>query len=131
MTVRRQLLSFAGRNVDFRVGAGALDSFESMVRRAVGKPVRALMVSDGSIGEERGQYLERCLIDVGFSVEHCALEALATPTTFEDIARLTDAIGRAHITADDLVLAVGGMRICSAVSTSAASAEVSTGCRSA
>lgn len=114
MTVRRQLLSFAGRNVDFRVGAGALDSFESMVRRAVGKPVRALMVSDGSIGEEREQYLERCLIDVGFSVEHCALEALATPATFEDIAHLTDAIGRAHITADDLVCAVGGMRTCSA-----------------
>lgn len=113
MTVRRQLLSFAGRNVDFRVGAGALESFESMARRAVGKPVRALMISDGSIGEEREVYLERCLIDAGFHVERCAFEDASAPASFVDIATMTDAMGRAHITVDDLVLAAGSARTCS------------------
>lgn len=117
MTVRRQLLNFSGRNVDFRFGVDAIDDMSKLARGAVGKPRRALLADDGSLDRERFETVRRSLVDAGFEVvgaelgdEDCSLAA---------VSRLVDGLSGAGITAEDLIVCTGAERACAVASLAA------------
>lgn len=116
MTIRRQLVNFGRTTTDYRVGCGALGELDSLLSHVVGSPKRAMLVCDALVSDEVHELARRALIDVGFSIEEVRFGADASLTRLADADALLARIADAAITADDLIVAVGGFELCSLVS---------------
>lgn len=114
MTVRRQLVNFGRTTTDFRIGCGAFAELSRLLAHVVGAPKRALLVLEDPVDEAVRVEVERALIDTGFQVFTCS-RAAAQVTRVEDAVLLFAEFERSALTADDLVVAVGGFELCSAV----------------
>lgn len=113
MTVKRLLLNFGSRSVDFRIGADALGEFGRIARVVVGRPQRAFLIWDSSVEDELKTRIERQLIDAEFRLASWtapageeALASAAYETLFGELAR-------AGITADDVIVGVGRTQVTS------------------
>lgn len=113
--IRRQLINFQNRSIDYRLGFGALEELSRMLSSAVGRPHRALLVACAKDLDAHGLAVRRSLSDAGFAFEELVFDT----SDVSDIAhasRLFDALDVAGITADDLIVALGGASLCSLVS---------------
>lgn len=115
MTLRRQLINFSHMSVDYRVGPHALDGLSPLFKGCVGKPVRALVVASDSDRSRYGEPVERALSDAGFSIAWCRLADDEDAATVACASRIFQALGGAGVTADDIVIALGGADVCGAV----------------
>ena len=115
MTLRRQLINFSHMSVDYRVGPHAFEELSPLFVGCVGKPVRALVVSGDSDRARYGEQVERALTDGGFDVSWCLLADNENPATVACSLHVLDALGASGITADDIVIALGGADVCGAV----------------
>lgn len=114
MTVKRQLLSFGARSVDVRYGLGGVDELSRLVKSAVGKPNRALLVHAADLDPALVTRVRHMLSDAGFTYEVHAVELPEGPfVPLDAVGSVCDACAAAGITADDLVIATGDARICS------------------
>ena len=113
--IRRQLINFQNRSVDYRVGFGALDELSRMLSSAVGRPHRALLVATSPEVDRYGETVRRSLTDAGFAFEELVFDA-GDVADMSHATRLFDALDAAGITADDLIVALGGASVCSLVS---------------
>ena len=115
MTIRRKLLSFGSRSTDVRLGFGALDELPKFLSGAVGKPSRAYVLSSDDIDPVHIETVRRALVDSGFNAAvRCiaASDALGAETALAQYAELS----AAGITAEDLIVGVGGDEACSLAS---------------
>ena len=116
MSIRRQLVNFGKTCTDFRVGRGAFDELPRLIKTVAGQPKRALVVHDGTVGEERLVAIERGLIDNGYDVEKLGFTGECGIATIASAERVFASLEEKHITADDLMVAVGAVEVCSVVS---------------
>lgn len=114
MTVRRQLLNYGKERTDFRVGSGAFEELPRMLSGTVAKTVRAELVIEPDADAACGQTVRRALVDAGFSVDEFPL-ASDGEATIGRAQELFDSLGRDGITAEDIVVAVGGSSVCGLV----------------
>ena len=115
MTVRRQLINFGDSSCDFRISAGAFNELPRMLRGAVGRPKRAVIVTEDALAPELGVTVSRALVDAGFRVDDLSLPSGERIATVAYAAQLYDALDRCAITGDDLIVALGGAEVCSLV----------------
>lgn len=108
MTIKRQLLNFGGRSVDFRIGAGALSEFSRVVRGVVGRPVRAFLLYGPEVGEGVVDRIARELIDAGFSLERSSWTGGAGALTLSEVEAVLGRIAESGVNADDVIVAAGG-----------------------
>ena len=116
MTIKRQILNFNQHAVDVRIGSQIMDELPRIVASAVGKPCRALIVSDAETFDARGEDVRRALVDAGFRVaSHVAAPAEGSTerSSLDDVQSLFIEFERAELTADDLVFAMGSFELCS------------------
>ena len=113
MNTRRQLLNFGSRSTDFRIGRDAIDELSRLVKGAVAKPRRAVIVCDEAIATTIGVRVSRQLVDAGFRVDDLSLPAGENVATLAYANQLFDALDRCGITCDDLVVGLGGVEACS------------------
>lgn len=107
VTVRRLLLNFGSRSVDFRVGADALTETSKCAKAIVTVPRRALLVmGEGALDEDQKTELTHGLIDAGFALTEYPI-APQVATSFEQVEPLLNACAHAGICSDDLVVGVG------------------------
>lgn len=119
MTVKRQLLNFNQRSVDVRTGSGAFDELPRIFGSAVGKPKRSLLVADARGFAARGEVVQRSLVDAQFSVETFAFDDASGVVDFSTVGTVLERCAGAGLTADDLVVGLGGAEVCSAVALAA------------
>lgn len=113
--IRRQLINFQNRSVDVRVGFGAFNELSRILSSAVGRPKRALLVSDAETRARYGENVERALADAGFAVASLNLDELDRIATVSDADILFGALAHADITCDDLIVGLGDRTLCSLV----------------
>ena len=115
MTVRRHVINFANKSVDYRVGVDALEELPRFMKGVVKVPHRALAVADDASWDKIGQTVERSLVDAGFTVEAQVLPAAENPATMARAVSLFDRLESLGITKDDVVVCVGDERLASLV----------------
>ena len=113
--IRRQLINFQNRSVDYRLGFGAMDELSRMLSSAVGRPRKALLVATELQLDAYGETVRRSLADAGFVFEELVFDG-ADVADMPHASRLFDALDAAGITADDLIVALGGAPVCSLAS---------------
>ena len=113
--IRRQLINFQNRSVDVRVGLGAFEELSRMFASAVGKPKRAMVVSNSAVSDRFGEIVEHALVDAGFAVSELSLEVSPAGATLADADAVFGALSANGITCDDLIVAVGDASMCSVV----------------
>lgn len=113
--IRRQLINFQNRSVDYRLGFGALEELSRMLSSAVGRPRKALLVATAPEFDTYGETVRRSLADAGFAFEELVLDTVDV-ADMDHASRLFDALDAAGITADDLIVALGGAPVCSLAS---------------
>ena len=115
MNTRRQLLNFGSRSTDFRIGNGVFDELSRLVKGAVPKPRRAVIVCEEALAASVGVTVSRALVDAGFRVDDLSLPAGEQVATLAYANQLFDALDRCGLTCDDLVVALGGSEVCALV----------------
>lgn len=113
--IRRQLINFQNRSVDYRLGFGALEELSRMLSSAVGRPRKALVVATSPQLDAYGETVRRSLADAGFAFEELVFDTVDV-ADMTHASQLFDALDGAGITADDLIVALGGAPVCSLVS---------------
>lgn len=111
--VIRQWVSMPGGSCDLRVGCGALDVLGSVLKVSTGKSRGCLLVTDGGVGAELAERVRRLLTDAGFVVTSFSFEGERDLCRLPAVEVLASALADGHITADDLVCAVGGTEVLS------------------
>lgn len=111
--IRRKLLNFGAVSTDCRLGFGAFSELSRFFASAVGRPCRALLVLEGSVPDTAVVSVRRSLIDAGYEVHEVLLDDSAT-LGIADTSKVYAALDEGHITGEDLVVGLGGMRVCSA-----------------
>jgi len=79
-----------------------------VLKGAVGKPRAALMVTEDGVSGLFVERIRRQLTDAGFEVERVVCAHGAPVRTLEALSKLMTSLGKLGITADDLVVAIGG-----------------------
>ena len=115
MTVRRQLINFGKEHTDFRVGDGAFDDLPRMLRGTVARSQRAVLVAQEEALELCGETVRRSLVDAGFKVSEFVVAKGEKIATMDRAVKLFEALDEAHITAEDLVVALGDADACALV----------------
>lgn len=113
--MHRQLISFASKSTDFRMGYHALGSLPKLFSNVVATPKRAILVVDESYMDRQGVEALRALIDAGFTVSDLALPAHEHIATMEMALRVYEALSSGGITHDDLVVGLGPSELCALV----------------
>lgn len=117
MSVRRQLVNFGSTSTDYRVGTGAFDELPRLFKNVVGEPKRALLAYDELASDEQRSLARRALIDCGFTVEeYNAAGKGACEASLDASSSLMRMLASSSITADDVMVALGGANVCSLVS---------------
>lgn len=115
----RQWVTLRNGSMDLRVGTGTLSDLPHALRSAVGRPHGCLLVHEPEAPESAVDALRRNLSDQGFE-----LSVAQTPFAGCDLAAvgsLGELLAERGVTADDLVVAVGGYRTLSVASFACAS----------
>ena len=115
MTVRRHVINFANKSVDYRVGVDALEELPRYMKGVVKVPYRALAVADEASWGRIGQTVERSLIDAGFTVGTHILPADENSATLAHAMSLFERLASLGITKDDVVVCVGDEHLASLV----------------
>lgn len=104
--LKRQWIPQRGGSCDIRLGYEAVDEASAILKGAVGKPKRCLVLAHDDIEDERLTLVLRQVADAGFeaSVERLASSGLRTLEVAHELFRKLLA---AHITSDDLCVAIG------------------------
>ena len=121
MNTRRQLLNFGSRSTDFRIGNGVFEELSRLVKGAVSKPRRAVIVCEEALAPTTGVEVSRALVDAGFRVDDLSMPAGEQVATLAYANQLFDALDRCGITSDDLVVGLGGVEVCALVTYCASS----------
>lgn len=116
MTVRRLLLNFGSRSVDFRVGPDALAEMGRCARAIVATPRRALLVVEARVldADQRTE-VAHALIDAGFALTEFEVER-AHARGFSRVEPLLDACADAGLCSDDLIVGIGSAPVLSLAS---------------
>lgn len=110
----RQWVVMRGASMDLRAGAGILPEFPDVLRSAAGRPhLCALLVEEG-VGEDATRTLRDNLRAQGFEVRSGQIARGACDLAAA--SRLCELLAEARVTADDLVLVVGGYETLSVAS---------------
>lgn len=110
-----------GGSSDLRVGHGAIDAMGSILKGSVGKPRLCALVVDDTVSDEMRELVRRQLADAGFKSSMVEVPSGDDARTLAAAGKLCDELAKLHITADDLVCAVGGgnaLSLCSFVCSS-------------
>lgn len=110
----RQWVLMRGASMDLRAGAGILPEFPRVLRSAAGRPHLCALVCEEGAPEGAVRDLRENLSDQGFEVR-CATLARAG-CDLAAVGRFDEALAEAHVTADDMVLVVGGFETLSVAS---------------
>ena len=116
MTCRRLLLNFGSRSTDLRVGSSAFDELPRLLKGAVSKPRAAFLIAAAGEAPEHVDEVRHSLTDAGYTVHvyaHAGHERLDTLECAQDVLAQ---VGRAGITAEDLLVGLGNMAVCSLAS---------------
>ncbi len=111
--VIRQWVSMPGGSCDLRVGSGAIDTLGSVLKGSTGKPRTCALVTDNSVGEELAEHVRRELTDAGYLVRPVRLAGDVCACTLPAVEGLASSLAELHVTADDVVCAVGGSDVLS------------------
>lgn len=106
--VVRQWVSMPGGSLDARVGAGAVEEIGVVLRSAVGRPRAAALAFDPAAPADLVEHLRRDLTSTGYEPHLVELPEAVSCHDLTALAQLLAQLGRAGITADDLVVAAGG-----------------------
>ena len=104
----RQWVSLPGGSCDVRIGTGVIDEAASVLKGAVGRPRCALLVVEEGVTDELEERLRRQLTDAGFTVSRTSVAQGEPARTLGAVDGLLSDFAEATLTADDLVLVVGG-----------------------
>ncbi|MBP3893105.1 MAG: 3-dehydroquinate synthase [Atopobiaceae bacterium] len=113
---KRQWVSLPGGSCDVRLGTNVLDESSAIFKGAVGKPRVAALVIERGVAEEHLELLRRQLRDAGFTVAEVALPSGPSARTLSSTASLLTELEATGVTADDLMVAVGGVDVLSVAS---------------
>ena len=103
----KQWVSIPGGSIALRSGAGVLSNFGTELRTAVGRPHRCAFLVSNQADEDLAELLRRDLTTIGFLVTRVDVEDGEAATTVATEAQVLSALAEMHLTADDLVVAVG------------------------
>ena len=103
----RQWVSLPGGSCDIRLGNGIIDEAAAVLKGAVGRPRMAALVAQAGASEELVEAVARQLSDAGFERRRVEVPAGEVARTLDAAHALLGALAQAHVTADDLVVAVG------------------------
>ena len=103
----KQWVSIPGGSIALRSGAGVLSNFGTELRTAVGRPHRCAFLVSNQADEDLAELLRRDLTTIGFLVTRVDVEDGKAATTVATEAQVLSALAEMHLTADDLVVAVG------------------------
>ena len=113
--VNKCWVSVPGSSCGIRWGEGAVDLAGKVCRDTVGRPKRALLVTESGTDAELVEYLRKLLVGEGFEVSlHEEDPSGSSPLrTLTSAQELFETLGETAITGDDVLLAVGGMDVVS------------------
>lgn len=115
--LRRQWVSIPHGSCDARIGEGAVEVISSTLRVTTSERPRCAFLVEEGAGPELTEAVRRELVDAGYDVvRHDIRRDVAT---LEDAAQILGTLSADHITADDLVFAVGGTAVLSLASQAA------------
>lgn len=113
---KRQWVSLPGGSCDIRLGNGQLDEAAPILKGAVGRPRVGVLVAAADEREDVLETMRRQMTDAGFLVERVTVAQGIPVRTVNTVGELMEDLGRAGITADDIVVAVGDVDLLSLVS---------------
>lgn len=113
--IRRKLLNFGSTSTDYRLGYDAFSESSRFFASVVGKPCRALLLSEDTVASDVMLSVRRSLVDAGYAVHEVSVSG-KRPLGLADAAVVYDALAAATITAEDILVGVGGMSACSLAS---------------
>lgn len=116
---QRQWVTLRNASMDVRGGLGICGSVAHDLRSAVGRPHDCALVYEAPVAPELVGELHRDLADQGFTVH--ALEMPPGGCDLDRVGALDAQLAGAGVTADDLVVAVGGYEALSVASFSCSS----------
>ncbi len=105
---RRQWVTLRGSSMDLRVGVGLASGCAHDLASAVGRPRACALAAEQGAPADVVEELRRGLTDQGFLVHPCGLPAGEEAHGFSALEAFYAQLARAEVTADDLVVAVGG-----------------------
>ena len=111
----RQWVAMPGGSCDLRVGSDAIEAMGTILKGSVGRPRTCALVKAEDASEEIVERVRRQLTDAGFLVQPVSLPAEGL-RTLGGVELLSSALSDAHVTADDLVCAVGSADLLSTCS---------------
>ena len=112
----RQWVSLPGGSCDVRLGTGVLDECTAVLKGAVGRPRASALVVGSGVDEDVVELLRRHLSDAGYTSERVDVPSGSAVRTVASASQLLCDLGETLITADDLVVAVGDVDVCSLAS---------------
>ena len=107
--VSRQVISSPSGICDIRVGPGALERLGKEVCSLVGKPRLAIYFNSDETSEDVAEEIRRQLADGGFRLIEHGVESGPSCRDLAHAATLAALLGDAGITADDIIVASGGV----------------------
>ena len=113
---KRQWVSLPGGSCDVRLGNGVLEEASPVFKGAVGRPRVSVLLVAEDVSEGVEELTRRQLTDAGFSVVRLSAPAGRVARNAETAFRLMDELAQAHVTADDLMVAVGDTDVLSLAS---------------
>ncbi|WP_041738623.1 iron-containing alcohol dehydrogenase [Coriobacterium glomerans] len=120
MSIRRQLLTSDSITVDYRVGIGALQQINRMVRSVMGKMRRALILYDPDISDDSLASVCEELRDLGIEPVSIKLSEGERIPTVAEASSVFESLAKAKINVDDAIIGYGDADLCSIVSFCAA-----------
>lgn len=97
----------ASHEYDVLIGEGLLDKSGELTRKVV-KPCRCVLVSDDTVDELYGDRAQISFSYSGFDVVRFSFPAGEASKNLDTLRDLLNAMGEAHLTRSDLVVALGG-----------------------
>lgn len=105
---RRQWVTLRGSSMDLRVGVGLASGCARDLASAVGRPRACALAAEKGAPADVVEELRRGLTDQGFLVHPCELPAGEEAHGLSALEPFYGQLAQAGVTADDLVVAVGG-----------------------
>lgn len=106
---RRQWVTLRGSSMDLRVGSGLASDISRDLASAVGRPRACALAAEKGAPADLVEELRRGLTDQGFLVHALELPAGEQAGRFSSLEGVYEGLAGAGITADDIVVAVGGL----------------------
>lgn len=112
----RQWVAMPGGSCDVRIGSGVLEESGPILKGAVGRPRAALLLAGEGTDPATCELMRRQLTDSGFSVVQASAPSGAAARTFAAFGAVCATLAEEHLTADDLMVAIGDADVLSLAS---------------